>query len=411
MQLLYRFGVQCYGILLRLAAAYHPKARLWVAGRRGWQERIKNRLSVDRPTVWFHTASLGEFEQGRPIMEAFREKHPKYQILVTFFSPSGYEVRKNYKGVDHLDYLPLDSVQNARAFLDLVRPTVAVFVKYEFWFDYLATLHQRKIPILYLAASFRPSQHFFQWYGGWFRKQLEQIEHFLVQTEESITLLKQVGIGQASVSGDPRYDRVYQTAQAMEPLDGFESFVEGHQVLILGSSWPEEEALLMMWERPADWKVVVAPHEINEERIATLEKALEGSVVRYFQSSPQEIAAADILILDGVGLLARAYRYGNLALVGGAFSKGLHNILEPATFGLPVIFGPKFKRYPEAGQLIARGGGFSVSDSETFNKQMDALITNQVAFQKAGDAAKDFIYSNRGATEKSMEVLLRLLPA
>ena len=365
MLFLYDIALGLYGLLLRLLAPFVPKAAAWVAGRRGLLAHIRHTIGADAaPRVWFHCASLGEFEQGRPLLEAYRKAHPGTKLVLTFFSPSGYEIRKNWPGADYIFYLPLDTRRNARAFLDIVQPRLAVFVKYEFWYHFLNETHRRGIPAIVVSAIFRADQAFFKPWGGFFRRILTRFAHIFTQTEASATLLRNIGLTQVSVAGDTRFDTVVATAAAPpRSLPVVEAFVaDGAPVLVVGSSWPEDlPALAPLIQRyQSELRVLVAPHEISETNLKLVEAVLPGKVQRYSQADAATVAQARILLFDNVGLLSQLYRFGKFAYIGGAFGKGLHNTLEAAAFGLPLFFGPTYAKFQEAIELVELKCAFPV---------------------------------------------------
>ena len=362
MKWIYKTGIFLYVIAIKIAAFRSTKARNWVKGRAEQLPIFDSPSYKNDDWVWFHCASLGEFEQGRPVMEELRKKAPHYKILLTFFSPSGFEVRKTYPGADLVLYLPLDTKSNVEKFLQTFQPKLAVFVKYEFWFGYLDALKQKNIPTFLISARFRTDQIFFQFYGSWFRKQLECFSEIHVQDEDSAKLLNSIGYSRFVVSGDSRYDRVYSNAQSPQSLPLIENWIQGRKVLIAGSTWPEDDSVIFPWHSEY-WSLIVAPHEISEHRIQAIESSCGTTSIRYSElmKEPQK---SHVLILDNVGMLLSVYALGNMAYVGGAFGKGLHNILEPAACGLPVIFGPEHSKFIEASELIKHKGALSISNKE-----------------------------------------------
>lgn len=417
MMLLYELAIRVYVLVIRLAAPFNGKASLWVRGRKDWRKRYAP-FAAERASakvLWLHAASLGEFEQGRPILEAFRERFPNWKIVLTFFSPSGFELRKNYPHADFVGYLPADTRQNARDFLDLIRPDAAVFVKYEFWANYLSELQKRGIQTLLVSALFRETQPFFKWYGGLWRKMLQGFAHFFVQDDASGKLLQSVGFQNFTVAGDTRIDRVLKIAESAPENEIVERFVgEAKQVLVLGSSWEADELLVfrafqlfesleLSKSSQFNLKTIVAPHEPSEGNVARICKLSENAL-RYSQASGPIPAHFNTMVIDNIGLLNTLYRYGSIAYIGGGFGKGIHNTLEPAAFGLPIIFGPKHQKFEEARQFVARGGAFSVSNSEEFAAVL-AKLQDPVFYQKASNAVRDYLETNRGATEKVMAFL------
>ncbi len=355
-------------------------------------------------TIWIHAASLGEFEQGRPIIEKLKEHFPEHKILLTFFSPSGYEIRKNYELADVVCYLPSDTKKNAERFVKTIQPCLAIFIKYEFWFHYLQTLEQRGIPTILVSAIFRPEQLFFKWYGGLFRKMLQGFDLIFVQNEASLRLLKDHGYKPVTLAGDTRVDRVISIAQQAKRFDVIENFAGGN-VMVCGSTWPPDEAILIDFIKKSDnWQFIVAPHEIGESNIRRLLKILPENTIRYSKADKNSVAGKQVLVIDNIGMLSSVYRYGKLAYIGGGFGKGIHNILEPLAFGIPVVFGPKFQKFEEAVALTEKGACFSVSTSSEFEAVMTKL-SNPDFYKLATEETKDYLQRNRGATEKVMEFI------
>ncbi|MDO7847373.1 glycosyltransferase N-terminal domain-containing protein [Hymenobacter sp. M29] len=415
MLFLYNIGLGLYGLLLRLLAPFVPKAAAWVAGRRGLLAYIRQTLSNDTaPRVWFHCASLGEFEQGRPLLEAHRKAYPGTKLVLTFFSPSGYEIRKNWPGADYIFYLPLDTRGNARAFLDAVQPRLVVFVKYEFWYHFLTETHRRGIPAVVVSAIFRPDQMFFKPWGGFFRRILSRFAHIFTQNESSAALLRQHGIQQVSVAGDTRFDTVVATAaSAHRPLPVVDAFVaDGAPVLVVGSSWPEDlPALTPLLQKHQQLRVLVAPHEITETNLRLVEAALPGQVLRYSQATTANAAQARVLLFDNVGLLSQLYRFGKFAYIGGAFGKGLHNTLEAAAFGLPLFFGPTYGKFQEAVELVALKCAFPIHDATELEAAFAPLLRNEELRLRLQDVLLDYVHGQAGATRTIMAALPGLTAA
>ena len=412
MRLLYTIGVWGYTLGIRIAALFgHKKARLMVEG---WRTRHGEQSVKNGEWAWFHASSLGEFEQARPVLEAYRLRHPDHRILVTFFSPSGYEVRKNYPLADTIRYLPMDTPRNVRRFLDTYRPTVAFFVKYEFWYNYLGELHRRGIPTYIFSAIFRPGQYFFKWYGSWFRTQLQLcFKHLFVQNEESLQLLQNHGIAQCSLAGDTRFDRVHQIATAAEPDDIVEAFLQGYEghILVGGSTWPPDEQILADARRinPDGFpgRIILAPHVISEEHLRQIETLFPDSI-RYSRLSEGfgNSSNSNVLIIDNIGLLSKLYRYATVAYIGGGFGAGIHNILEAVTFGKPVFFGPNHLKFQEAHDIIACGGGWSIKDAHDMTKgDFHRLLTHPDELQQASHACLDYMNANLGSTGKIINTI------
>lgn len=412
-RLLYTLFVRIYTLGIRIASLFDTKAKNWIDGRRGWKEKlaVKRKLFDSEQFVWFHCASLGEFEQGRPLIEAFREKYPSKKILLTFFSPSGYEIRKNYPGADVIGYLPQDTLQNARKWLDLFRPEAVFFIKYEYWFNYLYELSRRKIPVFMVSAIFREDQHFFRGYGGWFRKHLMNIRYFFVQNEESLKFLKSIGIENAEITGDTRFDRVYGIALLAKRFPEVEMFVKEEKIILAGSSWPEDEAILLDYYRNSDSsiKFIIAPHEVDDRHITNIRSAFEDSVAFSELKANTGTVSARVLIIDGIGYLSSLYQYATVAYIGGGFGAGIHNILEAATFGKPVVFGPKYSKFQEARDLITEGGAFPVNDSEELKNILDQLLNDPAKYETASAICRNYVERKRGATRIIMNRIEQII--
>ena len=370
---------------------------------------LREKVVSDAQYVWFHAASLGEFEQGRPLMEQMRREHPEFKILLTFFSPSGYEVRKNYEGADIICYLPLDTPFNARRFLRTIRPVMAFFIKYEFWYNYLHILKHRNVPVYSVSSIFRPGQIFFRWYGRQYSRVLKCFTHFFVQNEVSRELLHSIGIDQVTISGDTRFDRVLQIRDAAKELPLVEAFKDDHNVFVAGSSWPpDEDIFIRYFNEHLNWKLVIAPHVIDEDHLQQIISKLNRKVVRYTQATESEAREADVLIIDCFGLLSSIYRYGEVAYVGGGFGVGIHNVLEAAVWGVPVIFGPNNQRFQEAQGLLASEGGFQIKDYDTFCQLMDRFDTDKAYLQTTGKKAGSFVAQHAGATATILKGILNV---
>ncbi len=408
MGLVYSLGVFLYGFLLRVAALFNAKARLWVTGRRDLFSRLDSALAgtdrVENPVVWFHASSLGEFEQGRPVIEAYRKAFPGSKILLTFFSPSGYEVRKSYGLADWVFYLPLDTPANARRLVEIVGPAKAIFIKYDFWFNILGALRRQKVPVFFISVKFRPGQHFFRWYGSWFRKQLDSVTWFFAQNDESALLLHSVGKKNVTVAGDTRFDRVFAISEQRQSFPVVEQFAAGHKVFICGSTWKEDEAVLLplLSDRDSGFKFVIAPHDTSPDRIRYILDRISRPVIRYSELTLENASQADILLIDSVGILAPLYQYATLAYVGGGFGAGLHNIQEPVTFGIPVFFGPGYHKFKEAVDLVALGGVFCVRSAEELTGSISALMADPQEYLRLSEICRNYVDENRGATERIM---------
>ena len=409
MRSIYTFVLHLYALSIEMASLFNRKARMTRIGQ--WYTNGVLRKNIDRNAkyVWFHAASLGEFEQGRPMMETIRKRYPEYKILLTFFSPSGYEVRKNFEGADVICYLPFDTPYKVRKFLDLANPCIAVFIKYEFWLNYLVELKKRNIKTYIISAIFRPNQLFFKWYGAWYRKALLCYERLFVQDEASKKLLSDYGINNVEVCGDTRFDRVLEIQQNARLLPEISTFAEGARpILVAGSSWPaDEEIIIPYFNSHPEMKLIIAPHEIHREHLLYIQSMLNRPSVRLSESDEDTLRTCDCLIIDSFGLLSSIYRYGQIAYIGGGFGKGIHNTLEAAVYNIPVVYGPKYQKFKEAKGLIDCGGGFSVDNGIVFAECMDNLISNPDLLKKSGAAAGDFVRNNAGATEQ----ILSFFPA
>ncbi len=412
MRFLYTCSILVYLAALHLAAYFNPKARKWVAGRRGWRNSLKTiAAQADTKTrIWIHCASLGEFEQGRPLIEGIKKAHPEVFVLLTFFSPSGYEIRKNYPFADAVAYLPGDTPTNAKDFLDLYRPNLTVFVKYEFWFNFLCEIRIRRIPAFLISARFRTSQIFFKPYGSWFRKQLQAYTKIFLQEPLLARVSDYLPI-KLQVAGDTRVDRVLQICEEKKEFPEIAAFCEGHKVLVAGSTWPPDEALLAsLVKQPCfqGWKLLIAPHDVHVKRVQSLEATIPLSACRHTALLKGEGKNANMLVIDHVGILSSLYRYGDIAYIGGAFGSGLHNTLEPIAFKLPVLFGPKFHKFPEALQLLADGGAFCVKNVPELEAAF-SYLTDDKQREHAGQAAYRYIQHNSGATDAILKEIFKIL--
>ena len=417
MRLLYSFGIKCYATGVKVAALFNPKAKQMLAG---WR-RTFGRLSVapvgKGKTAWFHASSLGEFEQARPVLEEFRRRHPEYKVCVTFFSPSGFEVRKNYPNADFVCYLPMDTRANAIRFVNLLRPSVAFFAKYDYWFNYLEQLRRRDIPTFIFSAIFRPKQYFFKWYGKWF---LEQVgvcfTHLFVQNEESLQLLQSHGINHVSIAGDTRFDRVHAIAQEAarnERVERFLSHHPGKPVLLAGSTWEPDEELLRRYlqHKGGHLVLIIAPHVIGKSHLDWIGKELlKDEPCTFYTQAEEADARSRVLIIDNMGMLSSLYRYAQVAYIGGGFGAGIHNILEAVTFGKPVVFGPNFHKFKEACDIIATQGGFSFDSYEQMEGTLDRLLAGEEAYLKASQQCTRYMADNLGATERILALVDKNIP-
>ena len=407
MLLLYDFLLAAYSALIHLAALVNPKARAWVRGRTHPEKALSSlRSHPEEPVVWIHCASLGEFEQGRPVLEAIRQDYPQHRILLTFFSPSGYETRKHYAMADLVCYLPLDGRYRSRHFLNEVRPCLAIFIKYEHWQYYLSELSMRGIPTLSVSAVFRPSQPFFQSYGGFWRKMLQHYSRVFVQDASSWQLLARIGLSsKAEVSGDTRFDRVLSIASSPLPVPWMADFIQGRHTLVAGSTWPDDERLLaLLADQIPDLVILIAPHEFNEQRLSDLEKRIPGTL-RFSNCQSLRNPSASIrlqgrcLVVDNFGWLSSIYQYATIAYVGGGFNRsGIHNILEAVVYGIPVFFGPHYERSREAFDLVALKGAYSVGDDVILSQRITELLTDQPLRTEIGQRNAGYVQTQAGAT-------------
>ncbi|MDP4224163.1 MAG: glycosyltransferase N-terminal domain-containing protein [Bacteroidota bacterium] len=403
MKFVYNIGILILNLLVRLAAPFNSKVRLWVNGMKDWKTKLSNAANPGNRNIWIHCASLGEFEQGRPLIEALKKEKPDVSIILTFFSPSGYEIRKNYQQADYVCYLPADTPRNAADFISAVNPALVIFVKYEFWNNYILELSRRNIPLYLISAIFRPDQHFFKWYGTFFRKVLSRFQHFFVQDRESMELLSGIGITNVTVTGDTRFDRVARIAETAKEIHQIKQFRGEQKLFLSGSSWPGDEAIVAEYinRYPGRMKWIFAPHEIGAGNIERLEKLFTTSAVRFSQFS-EKTSDARVMIIDNIGMLSSAYRYASVAEVGGGFGAGIHNILEAACWGMPVMFGPNYRKFREAVELIELGGAKSFRNYQEFSDILDNFLTDGSLYLKAAETAGQYVRINTGATSKIM---------
>ena len=383
---LYTLAILAYTAAVKAAALFgNPKAKQWVEGRRQRPEPSND----PSPWVWFHAASLGEFEQGRPVIEALKKEHPEIKISLTFFSPSGYEIRKNYPLADEVLYLPADTLKNARQWVERHHFVAAFFIKYEFWFNYMTALNEKHIPLYYISLILKPDQYFFKWYGGWFRKQLKHVTHFFVQDDTTMELLRGIGFDNVTRCGDTRFDRVAAIAKQAKTFPEIEAFIHGRQCIIAGSSWPPDEKLLIPYieKLPENYCMIIAPHDISEKHIRQIRESLAST-------SPDKV-----YLIDTVGILSQLYQYARFVYIGGGFGVNIHNIQEPVTFGCPVVFGPKYKSFKEAVDLVHLGGAFSINGQDELNQIFDRLINDEAFYQKASETCRKYLKSQLGATD------------
>lgn len=408
--LLFKAGV-------RIAAFFNRKAKNWVAGRSNIFETYETALTGNDKVVWIHCASLGEFEQGRPIIEKIKSKYPNYKLLLTFFSPSGYEISKDYKEADWVFYLAMDSPQNAKRFLQIVKPSLVIFVKYEFWYYYLKQINHSHTPLLLISALFRKNSVFFKWYGGLHRKMLSFFDHLFVQNETSKKRLGSIGLAdKSSVCGDTRFDRVVDVANNFTPIPAIEKFVGNSHTIIAGSTWPQDEEILQKTFTAINdplLKLIIAPHETDKEHIARVQKLFPGSILfselaidnKQPATPNREPVTRNILIIDNIGILSRLYKYGLIAYIGGGFGKGIHNTLEAAVYGKPVLFGPAYHKFQEAIDLVKAGGAISISNTQDCIGVIQKWIQDDAAYTSSSSKSGDYVYANKGATEKIMKFI------
>ena len=409
MTILYILGIRIFHILVIITSLFNSKARLWLKGRKGMYTELENCINPKDKIAWFHCASLGEFEQGRPVIEAFKEKHIDYKILVTFYSPSGYEIRKNYELADFVFYLPLDTSRNAKQFLTLVNPKIVFFIKYEFWYFFLKEIGKRKIPLYMVSGIFRNNQRFFKKRAVKSRKMLGWFTHFFVQNDESKELLQTVGLNNITVTGDTRFDRVYTILEQSIKLPLVEQFVKNNLTLVAGSSWKVDEDIILKYLKETDnsFKIIFAPHEIHKENINRIVNSVTGNkkVIKYSEANENNISDADVLIIDSIGILSSVYRYGNIAYIGGGFGKGIHNILEAATFGMPIIFGSNYLKFQEAVDLIELKGAFPISEFSDLENTLDRFFDDPEQIRNAGAVSLKYVEQRRGATADILKVV------
>ena len=401
---MYQVAIYLYLCGVAVASIFSKKVKKMWKGERQALDILKRKVNPNHQYIWFHAASLGEFEQGRPLIERIRADYPEYKILLTFFSPSGYEVRKNYEHADIVCYLPIDTIRNARRFLRTVRPCMAFFIKYEFWYNYLHILKHRNVPVYSVSSIFREHQIFFRWYGKSYAGVLRCFTHFFVQNEKSKHLLHTIGIDTVDVVGDTRFDRVLQIKEKAKQLPIVEAFKADKKVFVAGSSWaPDEDIFIPFMNECKGWKMIIAPPVISEEHLKRIEEKCKGKAVRYTATTPEEAAQAQCLLIDCFGLLSSVYHYGEVAYVGGGFGVGIHNVLEAVVWKMPVLFGPNHQRFQEAQELIKVKGGFEITDSSSFARMMQQFMTQQEYLRLSGEAAGSYVESKAGATHKILK--------
>jgi 3-deoxy-D-manno-octulosonic-acid transferase len=404
MKVVYNIGVLIFTALAHLISPFNSKVSLWVKGQKKWAKKIADKIQPEGQIVWIHCASLGEFEQGRPVIEAIKKKMPDLKIVLTFFSPSGYEIRKNYPGADCIVYLPADTPENAARFVRLVNPEFVIFVKYEFWNNYISVLYERHIPLYLISAIFRPEQHFFKWYGSFFRGMLKKFKRIFVQDQRSLDLLSGIGLENISLTGDTRFDRVVQITETARDIPQLEQFRGNEKLFLAGSSWKQDEEIITQYinKFPGRMKWVFAPHEIDKPNIERIEKLINVRHIRFSEFN-ETASDARVLIIDNIGLLSSAYKYAYIAAIGGGFGKGIHNILEPACWGIPVMFGPEYKKFREAIDLINENGAMTFDSFGNFSEILDKWLTDELFYLKSAKAATDYVNKNTGATGKILQ--------
>lgn len=411
MRFIYNFLIVFAGWLLQFIALFQKKMKLFVTGRKGVFQLLEKSIQPGDEIIWVHAASLGEFEQGRPVIEKLKKKYPHYKILLTFFSPSGYEVKKDYEYADIVCYLPLDSISNAKKFIKLAKPKLAVFIKYEFWPNYLTELGKQNISTILVSGIFRENQLFFKWYGKGMKNILNTFSHFFVQDKKSMNLLKSIGFENATLSGDTRFDRVHDILQQNNELDFIEEFKNEKYTLVAGSTWIEDEELLVNYINKlstSNEKFIIAPHNIKPEGIMRLKNSLECTTVLYTEREGKNLKEYQVFIIDTIGILTKIYAAADVAYVGGAFKTGLHNILEPATFGVPIIIGPKFQKFNEAIDLVALEGCLTVNEQNALNEKLLLLRDDDTIRLEKGNIAQNYIKSSLGASEKILDFIKAL---
>jgi 3-deoxy-D-manno-octulosonic-acid transferase len=413
MLFLYNTGIYLYTLFIRIAAINNKKAAAWVKGRKGLLELIEKSLDKSKRYTWFHFASLGEFEQGSPVLERLKSENPELPVVITFFSPSGYEIRKNYPLADYVFYLPVDTKTNAFEFIRLINPKIAIFTKYEYWYHYFEELSKKNIPLYVISGRFRKEQIFFKWYGGLHRQILSNVSHFFVQNKISSDLLNDIGLKNVTVNGDTRFDRVAFNASNAKEIQIIADFSEESKVFIGGSTWPEDEKLIaILLDNYPEWKFIIAPHEVKPERINEITTLFPNSIryseIKNLETDPDKNHNPNsnfrVLIIDNIGLLSSAYQYGKIAYIGGGFGVGIHNTLEAVAFGLPVIFGPNYQKFPEAIELLSIGAANSIKNYNDLAIVMETLKIDTKR-EALGKAATDYVKSNTGATKAILDYI------
>jgi len=398
MSTIYNIAIYFYQGLIALAALFKSKAKFWIDGRKDWEQKLEEATKGQDNIFWFHAASLGEFEQGRPLIEKIKAEQNHVFILLTFFSPSGYEIRKDYSGADYICYLPSDTKKNAKRFIAITKPKQVFFIKYEFWYNYMKILKEQNIPLYLVSGIFRDKHIFFKGYGAWFRKQLQAFTYFYLQDQFSVDKLKSIGYDNALLVGDTRFDRVIEIAEQVQPINIVEDFVAHKPCLVIGSSWADDEELLAKYiNNNPSYKYILAPHEIDSSHLEAIESLLKEPSQRFSDFRENSNADAVVLIIDNIGMLSSIYQYADMAYIGGAFKTGLHNILEAAVYGMPVVFGPKYSKFQEAKDLIEEQAVFSISSYEELSVVLDTYLSHKTKSKVFAQKAKSFIYKSKGA--------------
>ena len=409
MRFLYKIGINIYFFLVLITAPFHIKARRWIKGRTGIWRKIRESINSADKVIWIHCASLGEFEQGRTLIEELRQRLPDRKLLLTFFSPSGYELRKNYEGVDCVVYMPLDTRFNAWRFINLVKPEMVFFIKYEYWYYFLRSLRKKRIPVYLVSAKFRRDQVFFKWYGKWYRNVLKFFEVLFVQNEESRRILNVIGIKNVIVAGDTRFDRVFNISKNFVEYPGIDLFSKDKKVIIAGSTWEKDEQILIQYinQSGQETRFILVPHEINEKKLVRLIELIKFRTVRFTDNDKSSYRNAKVLIVDTIGHLSSLYNYGNIAYIGGGFGRGIHNILEAATYGLPVIFGPNYRKFLEAVEMVELKAAFSIANFKDLKKVIDLLIIDEKMLISCSQTAMNYVKSRLGATNLIVDHALK----
>jgi len=412
MAVLYEILISIYGLMIVIASLFNNKAKKWLSGRKDLFLKLEKDFENNTyPVLWFHASSLGEFEQGRPVIELVKKRYPQYKILLTFFSPSGYEIRKNYAEADFVYYMPLDRRVNAKRFLKITKPEKIFFIKYEFWYNYLKLAYKQKIPVFLISGIFRENQLFFKWFGFPYRRFLKFFNKFFVQDQKSFDLLKKIGFDNIIISGDTRFDRVYEVYKNFKDNTIVEKFCSESFVIVCGSTWPEDEKILSSFINNSSdsFKFIIAPHEITESHVKNIIQSIKQPVVLYSEANKkiENLSSYKVLIIDNIGMLSSLYKYGKVAYIGGGFGVGIHNILEAAVYGIPVIFGPNFKKFKEALDLLNLKGAFSINNYESFENIINLFYYNIEYLNKSGSIARQYVINNCGATEKIVNYIFK----